>query len=116
MLKAKFDPNKGDWFADKEIWIDLGYLGFKKEYEAKKIHTPHKRARRKSKKDPKVKFTKKQKTHNKGVSKKRIFVEHSIAGLKRYRFLSDRLRCRNADFYSIVLGVCAGLWNFQLTC
>lgn len=115
MLKSEFDPSKGDWFGNKKIWIDLGYLGFEKEYGAQQVHIPHKRPRRKNKTDPKVEFTQGQKKHNKEVSKKRIFVEHSIGGMKRYRFLSDRLRCRNADFYAIILGVCAGLWNFQLT-
>ena len=45
----------------------------------------------------------------------RVKVEHSIGGLKRYRFLSDRLRCRNIQLYNIAAGICAGLWNFCLT-
>ena len=116
MLTSEFDPKKADWFRDKKVWVDLGYLGIKRDYDIAQVHIPEKRPRRKNKKDPKIEFTDQQKKHNKEVSKKRIFVEHSIGGLKRYRFLSDRLRCRNADFYSVVLGVCAGLWNFQLTC
>lgn len=115
MLKAEFDPSVADWFEDKSIWLDLGYQGFGKDYEYGQVQIPHKRPRRKKKTDPKIEFTEEQKAHNKEVSKKRIYVEHSIGGLKRYRFLSDRLRCRNAKFYSVVLGVCAGLWNFQLS-
>ena len=42
------------------------------------------------------------------VSKIRIRVEHAIGGLKRYRFLSDRLN-------SLVAGIAADLWNFNLT-
>ena len=32
-----------------------------------------------------------------------------------YRFLPDRLRCRDIQLYNLVAGVCAGLWNFCLT-
>ena len=116
MLKSEFDPKKADWFRDKQVWIDLGYKGFEKDYEARDVQIPVKRPRRKKKTDPKIELTEEQKKHNKEVSSKRIYVEHAIGGIKRYRFLSDQLRCRNARFYSTVLGVCAGLWNFQLTC
>lgn len=114
MVKDEFNPEQADWFKNKEVWIDLGYLGFDKDYESKSLSIPIKRPRRKKKTDPKIEFTEEQKTHNKGVSSKRIYVEHAIGGMKRYRFLSDRLRCRDAAFYSVVLGVCAGLWNFQI--
>ena len=45
----------------------------------------------------------------------RIVVEHAHAGLKRYRILADRLRMHNFMLYDVVLGVCAGLWNFYLS-
>jgi hypothetical protein len=115
MVKAEFDPDKADWFMNKKVWIDLGYIGFHKDYVISDLQIPVKRPRRKKKSDPKIEFTEEQKTHNKAVSSKRIYVEHAIGVMKRYRFLSDRLRCRDARFYSIVLEVCAGLWNFQLT-
>ena len=101
---------------NKKIWLDLGYLGFDKDYIAEEIKIPIKRPRRKKKTEPKFEFTEEQKRYNKEISSKRIFVEHAIGGLKRYRFLSDRLRCRDANFYSTVIGVCAGIWNFQLSC
>jgi hypothetical protein len=116
MIKDEFNPDQAAWFSDKKVWIDLGYLGFDKDYETEELQIPIKRPRRKKKTDPKIKFTEIQKNHNKSVSSKRIYVEHAIGGLKRYRFLSDRLRCRSANFYSTVIGVCAGIWNFQLTC
>ena len=92
----------------------MGYIGFEKDYSAGEVQIPIKRPRRKKKTDPKIELTEKEKTHNKNVGSKRIYVEHAIGGLKRFRFLSDRLRCRNIQFYSTVLGVCAGIWNFQL--
>ena len=114
IMKDEFDPDEGAWFDDKGLFVDLGFLGIEKDYDIGKIHIPFKRPRRKSKNDPKIEFTEEQKIHNKSVSKTRIIVEHAIGGMKRYRFLSDRLRCRNADFYSEVAGIAAGLWNFQL--
>lgn len=115
MMKNEFDPDEGLWFDEHGLFVDLGFLGINKDYEVNQLHIPFKRPKRKSKKDPKVEFTEEQKNHNKSVSKIRITVEHVIGGLKRYRFLSDRLRCRDAAFYSKVAGIAAGLWNFQLT-
>lgn len=114
MFKDEFNPVEGNWFLNKKIWIDLGYLGFDKNYDAENIQIPVKRPRRKHKSDPKVEFTEEQKIHNKNVSSKRIYVEHAIGGMKRYRFLSNRLRCRDFRFYSSIAGICAGIWNFQL--
>ena len=116
MFKDEFDPSQGDWFMTKQVWIDLGYLGFKDDYRTQDLQVPIKRKRRKKKTDPKIPFTAEEKEHNKSVSSRRIYVEHAIGGVKRYRFLSDRLRCRDARFYTTVFRVCAGLWNFQLTC
>lgn len=114
MLKSEFNPDEFTGFDKQGIYLDLGFLGIEKDYKTTKVFIPHKRKRRKSKKDPIIELTKLQKEYNKSVSQIRIRVEHSIGGLKRYRFLSDRLRCRDARFYSKVIGVAAGLWNFQL--
>jgi hypothetical protein len=40
-------------------------------------------------------------------------VEHSIGGMKRYRILSERLRMHDYEEYDLIIGVCAGLWNFS---
>ena len=114
MLGDEFDQQEGDWFSEKAVWIDLGYLGFTNDYETMRTHVPIKRKRRRKKTDAKIEFTEEEKSHNHQVSSKRIYVEHAIGGIKRYRFLSDRLRCRNARFYTKVMRVCAGIWNFQL--
>lgn len=115
MLKTEFNPKQANWFLNKKVWLDLGYIGFDKDYPAQEVQIPIKRPRRKKKTDPKIELTQPQKQYNKQVRSKRIYVEHAIGGIKRYRFLSDRLRCRNADFYTLVLAVCAGIWNFQLS-
>lgn len=114
MIKDEFDPNAADWFMNKKVWIDLGYKGFDSDFKSVELHIPNKRKRRKKKTNPRIEFTEEEKVHNKEVSSKRIYVEHAIGGIKRYRFLSNRLRCRNAKFYTTVVCVCAGIWNFQL--
>ena len=55
-----------------------------------------------------------QKEENKILSSRRVIIEHSIGGIKRYRILSDRLRTHHIDLYDKILGVCAGLWNFYI--
>lgn len=115
MMKNEFDPSQGIWFDTHGVFVDLGFYGISKDYQINQLHIPFKRPKRKSRKDPKIEFTEEQKKHNKSTSKIRIIVEHAIGGLKRYRFLSDRLRCRDANFYSMIAGIAAGLWNFQLS-
>lgn len=67
-----------------------------------------------SQKTKKKDLTELQKNENKEKSKKRIWVEHSISEMKRYRFFSDRLRNHDFDLYNDVIEICAGLWNFNL--
>ena len=102
-----FQKEHQPWFEHLEVRLDLGYQGFEKDYKCKKVHIPHK-------KNKKAELTESQKTENKIISSERIKVEHSIAGMKRYRILSERLRVHDFDLYDDILGVCAGLWNFYL--
>jgi hypothetical protein len=108
IFKTEFPPEQ-DWFSNLTVRFDLGFFGFAKDYQCKRAFLPNK-------KSPKQELTPAQKAENKALASKRIVVEHSIAGLKRYRILSDRLRMHNFDLYNQVLGICAGLWNFRLTC
>lgn len=106
MLKMELPPEKG-WFKDKCVRLDLGYVGFEKVYECLKAVLPQKRKKGQV-------LTEEEKAENKQKSQERIFVEHSISGLKRYRVLSDRLRNKKFELYDDFMGVCAGLWNFYL--
>jgi hypothetical protein len=106
LLKNEFETDKS-WFNLFNIYVDLGYLGFLNEYKCQKLFIPHKKSKNKP-------LTENQKAENKQLSSKRVIVEHSFAGLKRFRILSDRLRLHRIDFYDDILGVCAGLWNFYL--
>lgn len=105
-LKYEFSPYY-DWFRNFNIRVDLGYLGIIKDYVCKSVAIPNK-------KPPKKELTESQKNENKVMASERIAVENSIAGLKRFRVLSDRLRIHDIDLYDEILGICAGLWNFNL--
>jgi hypothetical protein len=106
LLKDKFPPQKAAWFDETHLYVDLGFLGIAKDYKTKGLNIPQKRGKKQD-------MTEDQKTHNKQVSKVRIKVEHSIGGMKRFRFLSDRLRCRDFTRYNQIVGICAALWNFN---
>jgi hypothetical protein len=106
LLKQEFPPEL-PWFKKFKIKVDLGYLGIVNQYNCKGVSIPHK----KSKNNP---LKEEEKLINRQFASERIFVEHSIAGLKRFRLLSDRLRIHDIDLYDEIFGVCAGLWNFYL--
>jgi hypothetical protein len=101
LLKKEFPP-KLLWFENFNVKVDLGYLGIVKKYKCKNISIPYK----KSKHNP---LTDEQKLINKQFASERIFIEHSISGLKRFRILSDRLRLHNIDLYDKILSVCGAV-------
>lgn len=106
MLKTVLPPEK-NWFEQFEIRLDLGFQGFVELYKCKQVYLPKKKPR-------KTELTEQQKQENKEQASQRVLVEHSIGGLNRYRFLSDRLRCHDDKLYNRIAGVCAGLWNYHL--
>ena len=106
ILKAEFPPDK-PWFRGFKVRLDLGFLGFDKLYPCKQLYLPNKKPK-------KQELTQKQKEENKAQASERVMIEHSIAGLKRYRFLSDRLRAHDPKLYDLTIGICAGLWNFSI--
>ena len=108
MFKEEFPPTEA-WFKEHEVQVDLGFYGIEKDYRGKAFVLPHKKPKQQE-------LTPEQKGENKSRASQRVTVEHSICGLKRYRILADRLRMHDLDLYNDVLGVCAGLWNFCLTC
>jgi DDE superfamily endonuclease len=112
LLKAEFPPSK-DWFRDQKVVIDLGFVGIEKEYKMKEVLIGFKRAR-KSKANPTPTLTKEQKEWNGTVSRERIYVEHAIGGMKKYRILKNRCRIKCQCLKNEIIGICAGLWNYQL--
>jgi hypothetical protein len=106
-LKVEFSSEQ-KWFSDHQISVDLGYQGISNDYDCQQVNIPKK----KPKQDE---LTGQEKASNRQKSSERIYVEHAIGGLKRYRYLSDRLRTHKVDLYESAIGICAGLWNFYLT-
>ena len=107
MLTEEFPPEQ-EWFKNFRVRVDLGFLGIEKDYECKELLLP-----KKKKKNRELNIV--EKVENQLLASERIFVEHSIGGMKRYRILSDRLRVHDLDLYNVILGVTGGLWNFYLT-
>lgn len=107
MLKEELKPQQGLWFDEHHLYVDLGFLGICKDYD-QNVHIPCKRSKKKE-------LSTEQKEQNRAISRVRIKVEHSIAGMKRYRILSDRLRIRSVVRYNQIAGICAGIWNYNLT-
>ncbi len=107
LLKQLFSPDE-PWFKGLTVRLDSGFQGFGKTYAYGKLFLPTKKPRG-------GELTKNNKFRNTQQARKRVVVEHSIGGLKRYRILSDRLRMHNLDQFDVALEVCAGLWNFCLT-
>ncbi len=112
LFKKEFDPSK-NWFENLIVWIDLGYLGFAKDFEYKEVNIPHKKPR-KSKKNPNPELTPEQKKENKDKSSIRVIVENAIGGFKRFRILTDTLRAKSYEFADKAILIAASLWNFKL--
>ncbi len=120
-FKEEFPMNSQDkeglaqWFHDFRLWVDLGYLGIKKAYDAIEIHIPHKKPR-KSKACPHPTLTDEQKAENRALSGVRVVVEHAIGGMKRFGILTQPFRNRKTNFVDTVAVLGAGLWNWKLRC
>ena len=106
MFSKEFPPAQA-WFKNFRVRVDLGFLGIERNYVCKELFLPHKKKK-------KQELSKEQKEKNQLLASERIYVEHAIGGMKRYRILSDRLRVHDVELYNVILGVCAGLWNFYL--
>lgn len=112
MLKEEFPPEEA-WFKFHQVLVDLGYQGIASDYEGEGIQIPHKKPRT-SKKNPVTSLSQEQKDENRALSQIRIFVENAICGLKRYNILVHRFRNHRKSFDDDVIGIVAGLWNFNL--
>ena len=106
-LKTEFPPEQC-WFKDQVVGVDLGYQGIVKDYDCEQVNIPAKKPKGRE-------LTELQRVENQAKSSERIYVEHAIGGMKRFRYLSDRLRTHKVLLYESAMGICAGLWNFYLT-
>lgn len=55
-----------------------------------------------------------EKETNRIISSYRVIVEHAIAGIKRYRCMSEKLRNKKPFIDDTFLLFTAGLWNYHL--
>ncbi len=113
LFKKEF-PQEEDWFEFFNLWVDLGFLGIRKDYKAAGINIPHKKPR-KSKSNPNPCLTKKQKEENRSISKVRVVVENAIGGMKRFAALTAKFRNKTIGFVDDVAILAAGLWNLKLS-
>ncbi|MFM2048313.1 MAG: hypothetical protein RI955_861 [Bacteroidota bacterium] len=100
MLKAEF-PISLPWFNNYSLWLDSGFQGFDDYYETTILHLSLRKKR--AKKGQKSALTEEQKLHNQSVGKERIYVEHSIGGMKRYRILYNRVLLKTYKFSSKII-------------
>ena len=112
VLKHEFAPD-GGWFRNVKLLVDLGFVGIDKIYKIKELIIGEKKPR-KSKKNPNTRLSPEQKEKNKAVSKERIFVEHAIGRMKKYRILKNRCRIKSMHLKNRIIGICAGLSNYHL--
>jgi hypothetical protein len=111
LLKQEFSPSI-PWFAHLTVRLDLGFQGFEDLYPCESVYIPIKRKR--VAKGLSNELSAEQKEYNRELGKERIYVEHSIGGMKRYRILEHRNRIKSREVLDQVIGVCAGLWNLLL--
>jgi hypothetical protein len=89
------------------VWVDLGFMGMAKDYARLGVVIPHKS----SKNHP---LTPHQKAENRVISALRICVEHTIAGVKRFRCLTDPYRNKGVILADKFMLIACGLWNYHL--
>ena len=94
-FKQLFSP-KVKWFENCCVLVDSGFQGFGKDYQTKKLFLPQKRKKNGD-------LTENQKNGNKKIAQKRIFVENSISGMKRYRILINKIRLHIIDLYDEII-------------
>ena len=86
--------------AETVLEADTGYLGLTQ------IHANSLLPKKRSKNHP---LTKQERKNNREISRKRIFVEHAIRFVKRFRILSERYRNHRKRFtlrFSLITGIC----------
>lgn len=91
---------------------DSGFQGL--ELGQAVVTTPFKR-KRKKKDEPKDELTPAQKEFNTRLSKRRISIEHSNAGIKRSRSVSDILRNTRQGMSDQLMMVAMGLHNLRVS-
>ena len=90
-----------------ELWKDSGYEGFNPENANTVQPTKKKKGKELSETD---------KLNNKEISRKRVYVEHTMRGIKIFRILSELIRNYLYGFKDTAIEICCGLHNFIVSC
>ena len=105
--KHDFRMFKESRFVLKEnvkILADTGYQGIQKVHQNSQIPCKKKRG---------IGLSKTEKRYNHRLSSKRIFVEHVIGKLKRFKVISERYRNRRRRF-GLRFNLIAGIYNYEI--
>jgi DDE superfamily endonuclease len=112
LFKIEFSWYQGlkDWFKDLNVWIDLGYIGIKDDFNIGKLNIPVKKPK-KSKENPKPTLSDEEKAHNKAVAQTRVLVEHTIGSMKYFNILNHPYRNKKHFFEDKIIAICAAMHN-----
>jgi len=89
-----------------EIWQDSGYQGFNPSKAS--IVQPEKMKKG-------MDLSNQQKSQNREKSRRRVYIEHTMRGIKVFRILSEKLRNLMFDFKDKVMETICGLHNFIIS-
>ena len=95
-----FKDSRTHAMTETTLETDTGYQGLAQ------MHTNSLLPKKRSKNHP---LSKQERQENREISRKRIFVEHAIRFIKRFRILSERYRNRRKRFalrFSLIASIC----------
>jgi hypothetical protein len=103
--KAATDEEGYRFPKDSNLWKDLGFQGY--EPEQTTTYQPKKKPRG-------GELTVAEKEHNQAISRERIGIEHSLAGVKVFRIVHDIYRNHKPKFDDLIMETACGLHNLRL--
>ena len=103
--KAATDEEGYRFPKDSKLWKDLGFQGY--EPEQTTTYQPKKKPRG-------GELTVAEKEHNQAISRERIGIEHSLAGVKVFRIVRDIYRNHKPKFDDLIMETACGLHNLRL--
>lgn len=89
------------------VWVDLGFQGIKTDYPFLIVVIPHK-------KPPHGELSEELKAENRIIAGIRIIAEHTIAGIKRLKAVTDPYRNHKPSVADKFILLACGIWNFHL--
>lgn len=105
LLKAQAPPKCMPPAVKK--YLDLGFQGWADQFPGHRLYLPRRKPRIREL-SPTVK------EQNTRKSRRRVLVEHAIAGIKRFRITTDVFRNKLKDFDDTAILISCGLWNYHL--